>query len=44
MIMTLGALEWTFIVVVGTMSVLAGLFALYVVIQIFRNPTRRRWP
>ncbi|HZB04662.1 MAG TPA: hypothetical protein VE737_10140 [Actinomycetota bacterium] len=42
--MALGALEWTFIGVVGAMSALAGLFAVYVVIQIFRNPTRRRSP
>jgi hypothetical protein len=44
MVMALGALEWTFIGVVGAMSALAGLFAVYVVIQIFRNPTRRRSP
>ncbi len=37
----LGGLEWGFIVLVGTMSVLAGLFALYALIQIFRNPSRR---
>jgi uncharacterized membrane protein YuzA (DUF378 family) len=44
MVMALGALEWTFIGVVGTMSALAGLFAVYVIVQIFRNPTRRRSP
>jgi hypothetical protein len=44
MVMALGVLEWTFIGVVGAMSALAGLFAVYVVIQIFRNPTRRRSP
>jgi hypothetical protein len=44
MVMALGALEWAFIGVVGAMSALAGLFAVYVVIQIFRNPTRRRSP
>jgi hypothetical protein len=38
----LGALEWAFIAFVGTMSVLAGLFALYVLLQVFRNPSRRR--
>ncbi len=36
----LSALEWSFIVVVGSMTALAGLFALYVVIQVFRNPSR----
>jgi hypothetical protein len=44
MVMALGTLEWTFIGVVGTMSALAALFAVYVVIQIFRNPDRRRSP
>ena len=38
----LGALEYGFIALVSVMSVLAGLFALYVFIQIFRNPSRRR--
>jgi hypothetical protein len=37
-------LQWAFIGVVGSMTVLAGLFALYVVIQVFRNPSRRRSP
>lgn len=36
-----GLLEWSFTIFVATMSVLAGLFALYVVIQVFRNPSRR---
>jgi hypothetical protein len=36
-----GALELSFTIFVATMSALAGLFALYVVIQIFRNPSRR---
>jgi hypothetical protein len=35
------ALEWAFIAFVGTMTVLAGLFALYVLVQMFRNPSRR---
>jgi hypothetical protein len=38
---SLSALEWGFIGLVGAMSALAGLFALYVLIQIFRNPSRR---
>jgi hypothetical protein len=42
MVGAFGILEWTFIAVVGSLSVLAGLFALYVLIQVFRNPTRRR--
>jgi hypothetical protein len=39
--LALGALEIGFIILVSTMTVLAGLFALYVVIQVFRNPSRR---
>jgi hypothetical protein len=42
MVGAFGVLEWTFIGVVGSMTVLAGLFALYVVVQVFRNPSRRR--
>jgi hypothetical protein len=38
---SLGALEISFIVVVSALSALAGLFALYVLIQVFRNPSRR---
>lgn len=37
----LGALEISFIVVVGGMTVAAGLFAVYVLLQLFRNPLRR---
>jgi hypothetical protein len=37
----LGALEIAFILFVGAMTGLAGLFALYVVFQHFRNPFRR---
>ena len=37
----LSALEWSFIALVSTMSVLAGVFAVYVLVQIFRNPSRR---
>ncbi|HKX25751.1 MAG TPA: hypothetical protein VJP08_05470 [Actinomycetota bacterium] len=44
MVAAFGTLEWAFVALVGTMSVLAGLFAVYVVVQIFRNPSRRRSP
>jgi hypothetical protein len=37
----LDILEWGFIAFVGGMMALAGLFALYVVLQVFRNPSRR---
>lgn len=37
----LGKLEIAFLIFVGTMTGLAGLFALYVLIQNFRNPFRR---
>ena len=40
--MALGLLEWSFIALVGGLTVLAGLFAVYVLIQVFRNPSRRR--
>jgi hypothetical protein len=39
--MALGLLEWSFITLVGGLTALAGVFALYVVIQVFRNPSRR---
>jgi hypothetical protein len=35
------ALEITFTLLVGGATVLAGLFGLYVLIQLFRNPSRR---
>ena len=41
MIAAFGALEIAFIIFVATMTGLAGLFALYVLIQHFRNPSRR---
>jgi hypothetical protein len=41
MVAALDALEIGFIAFVGAMTALAGLFALYVVIQQFRNPFRR---
>ena len=37
----LSGVQWGFIALVGTMSVLAGMFAIYALIQIFRNPSRR---
>lgn len=39
--LAVGALEITFLLVVGAVTGAAGLFALYVVIQLFRNPSRR---
>jgi ABC-type phosphate transport system permease subunit len=35
------ALEITFTLLVGGVTILAGLFGLYVLIQLFRNPSRR---
>jgi ABC-type phosphate transport system permease subunit len=35
------ALEITFMLLVGGVTVLAGLFGLYVLVQLFRNPSRR---
>jgi hypothetical protein len=40
-VLALSALQIAFIALVGTMTVLAGLFAVYVLIQQFRNPFRR---
>jgi hypothetical protein len=40
-VLALGGLEIGFIVLVSTMTLLAGLFGLYVVIQVFRSPSRR---
>jgi hypothetical protein len=37
----IGGLEVAFIVFVSTMTVLAALFAVYVLVQQFRNPFRR---
>jgi hypothetical protein len=42
MVAAFGVLEWSFIGLVGSMTVLAGLFTVYVVVQVFRNPSRRR--
>lgn len=39
--MLASALEITFMLLVGGVTVLAGLFGLYVLLQLFRNPSRR---
>lgn len=36
-----GVLEWTFLVVLVVLVAAAGLFGLYVVVNLFRNPSRR---
>ena len=36
-----GALEWTFIGILAAMVTMAGLFAVFVVLQLFRNPSRK---
>ena len=41
MVVGVGALELAFLIFVGAMTGLAGLFALYVLVQQFRNPFRR---
>jgi hypothetical protein len=37
----LGALEISFLIMVGGMSAVAGLFTLFLLLQSFRNPARR---
>ena len=39
-----GVLEWTFVIAVGSLSLVVGLFALYLVILPFRNTGLRRRP
>ncbi|HEX6263240.1 MAG TPA: hypothetical protein VF097_10385 [Actinomycetota bacterium] len=39
-----GVLEWTFVIVVGSLSLAAGLFALYLLALPFRNTGLRRRP
>lgn len=39
--LALTTLEIAFLILVGGLTALTGLFALYMVIQQFRNPTRR---
>ncbi len=41
MLAAFGTLEWAFTIFVATMTGLAALFALYVLVQQFRNPFRR---
>jgi len=36
-----GLLEWTFTVLLVGLVALAGVFGIYVVLQLFRNPHRR---
>lgn len=42
MVAAWGALEWTFVIAVGALTVAAGLFALYLLIAPFRNTGLRR--
>lgn len=42
MVAAWGVLEWTFVVVVGALTVAAGLFGLYLFVLPFRNPGLRR--
>lgn len=37
-----GVLEWTFVIVVGSLSLAAGLFTLYLLVLPFRNTGLRR--
>jgi hypothetical protein len=34
-------LEWTFVGILAAMVIAAGAFALFVLVQLFRNPSRR---
>lgn len=36
-----GILEWTFLVVLVVLVAAAGVFGLFVLMNLFRNPTRR---
>ncbi len=36
-----GVLEWTFLAILVVLVGAAGLFAVFLVIQLFRNPSRR---
>ncbi len=42
MLAKFGLLEWTFVGILVGLVGLVGLFFLYVVAQLFRNPSRRR--
>ena len=37
-----GPLEWTFVAILVLLVGAAGLFALFLLLQLFRNPSRRR--
>ncbi len=39
--MLASALEITFTLLVGGVTILAGVFGLYLLVQLFRNPSRR---
>jgi hypothetical protein len=39
--MAFGILEWTFVVVLVVLVAAAGVFALFLLLQQFRNPSRR---
>jgi uncharacterized membrane protein YuzA (DUF378 family) len=41
-VVAFGALEWTFVGILVTLVGAAGLFTLFLVVQLFRNPSRRR--
>jgi hypothetical protein len=40
--MAFGPLEWTFVVILAALVGAAGLFTLFLLLQLFRNPSRRR--
>jgi hypothetical protein len=40
-VLAYGILEWTFLVVLVFLVGAAGIFGLYVLLQLFRNPSRR---
>jgi hypothetical protein len=40
-LLAFGILEWTFLVVLVVLVGAAGLFGLYLLLQLFRNPSRR---
>jgi hypothetical protein len=40
--MGFGTLEWTFVAILVALVGAAGLFTLFLLVQLFRNPSRRR--
>jgi hypothetical protein len=42
MVADFGALEWSFLIALVALVAAAGVFALFLVVQLFRNPIRRR--